>query len=151
MLLTVKSHPFDGDDLRELIELDDRDHFFITGVSFWPQKEKLDEEFARAGTSPVEFGLFKPDLLEITRDEEGFVTWKVIDAKASKDIKVNCLETGPRDLIFKRSPLDSSSRPSLFLYPLSWTSVVPPLFPAFAIGCDMVASRWQFRKFRSLV
>jgi len=89
MLLTVISRPLDGDDLRELIELDDRDHFFIAGLSFWPPKDKLNAEFARAGTSPVEFGLFKPDLLEICK-EEGTVTWKVIDAKASKDVKVKC-------------------------------------------------------------
>jgi hypothetical protein len=91
MLLTVMAPPLDGDDLRDLIMLDERDHFYIAGLSFWPPKDKLAAEFARAGTTPVEFSLFKPDLLEIIREEDGFITWRVIDAKASKGIKVKCL------------------------------------------------------------
>jgi hypothetical protein len=87
LLLTVPSHPITADVLREHIDADDRSHFYIAGLSFWPPRDALASEFSRAGTTPVEFGLFKPDLLEITRFD-GYVGWKVIDAKASKGVKV---------------------------------------------------------------
>jgi hypothetical protein len=88
LLLTVLSSPLDADDLLGMIEMDDRDHFYIAGLSFWAPKDKLDAEYFRAGTKPVKFGLFKPDLLEITRSTDGYITWKVVDAKASKFVKV---------------------------------------------------------------
>jgi hypothetical protein len=91
LLLTVLSRPLTADDLREIIDIDERSHFYIAGLTFWPPREALAAEFLRAGTNPVEFGLFKPDLLEITRSDDGSVNWKIIDAKASKEVKVNAL------------------------------------------------------------
>ena len=91
LLLTVHSTSYNADDLRATIEFDDRDHFYIAGLSFWPPKDALDERFALAGKNPVTFGLFKPDLLEIQRTTDGSVIWRVIDAKASNAVKVRSL------------------------------------------------------------
>jgi hypothetical protein len=89
LLLTSPSRPLTADDLHEIIGADKRSHFYIAGLSFQPPRDALASEFSRVGTTPVEFGLFKPDLLEITRsDDGGYVNWKVIDAKASKGVKV---------------------------------------------------------------
>jgi hypothetical protein len=88
LLLTVRSSVLDADDFKAIIEFDDRDHFYVTGLSFWPPQAAFDQEFLRAGALPVSFGLFKPDLIEITRMPAGTVTWRVIDAKASKGVKV---------------------------------------------------------------
>ena len=71
----------------ENILADDREHFFIAGLRFWPPQERLSERFRVLGTQPVTFGLSKPDLVEIVRKGEK-VVWKVIDAKASKAVKV---------------------------------------------------------------
>lgn len=94
LLLTVLSRPLEADEIREIIQFDERDHFFIAGLSFWPPKEALAAEFVKAGTQPVHFGLAKPDLIEITRDQDGFITWKVVDAKASQMVKVSVGFTG---------------------------------------------------------
>lgn len=91
LLLTVLSSSLEPDEIHEIIQFDERDHFFVAGLSFWPPKEALAAEFAKAGTQPVHFGLAKPDLVEITRDQDGFITWKVIDAKASQAVKVGAL------------------------------------------------------------
>lgn len=88
-LLQVPSTPLQAEYLRENIEFDDRDHFFIAGLTFWPPQDAFASEFAKEGNDPVTFSLAKPDLLEITRSKDGNgVTWKVIDAKASKAVKV---------------------------------------------------------------
>ncbi|KAF7288721.1 AAA-12 domain-containing protein [Mycena chlorophos] len=87
LLLTVPPRPIDGATLSVNIELDDREHFFISGVEFWPPAE-LFERFARAGSMPVNFGLAKPDLLEITRTPST-ILWRVIDAKASQAVKTS--------------------------------------------------------------
>ncbi|KAJ7496852.1 hypothetical protein FB451DRAFT_1209000 [Mycena latifolia] len=87
LLLTVPPAPVDADILSANIEADDRDHFFIAGVAFWPPPE-LKQRFLDAGADPVNFGLAKPDLLEITRTTQG-ITWKVVDAKASKAVKTS--------------------------------------------------------------
>jgi hypothetical protein len=86
LLLTVPPTPVDAGILSANIEADDRDHFFVAGVTFWPPPE-MRQRFFDAGTVPVNFGLAKPDLLEITRTPHG-ITWKVVDAKASKAVKV---------------------------------------------------------------
>jgi hypothetical protein len=88
LLLTVISTALTGRELQDVIEFDDREHFYITGLSFWPPKGAMNEEYVREGEKPVNFGLFKPDLIEVKRTQEGTVLWRVIDAKASKDVKV---------------------------------------------------------------
>ncbi|KAJ7188762.1 hypothetical protein C8R46DRAFT_1055706 [Mycena filopes] len=88
LLLTIPPTPVDGDVLSANIEADERDHFFVAGVAFWPPSE-LRNRFLEANADPVNFGLAKPDLLEITRSPSGVVTWKVIDAKASKAVKTS--------------------------------------------------------------
>ncbi|THV06207.1 hypothetical protein K435DRAFT_645616 [Dendrothele bispora CBS 962.96] len=88
LLLTVPSVALRGEDLVENILNDDRDRFFISGISFAPPQDDLDRLYIEAGREPVKFGVAKPDLLEIRRVENGFV-WKVIDAKASKSAKTS--------------------------------------------------------------
>ncbi|KAJ6589935.1 hypothetical protein DFH09DRAFT_219264 [Mycena vulgaris] len=87
LLLTVPPAPVDAGILSANIEADDRDHFFVAGVAFWPPPE-LRQRFLDTGNDPVDFGLAKPDLLEITRTQRG-ITWKVVDAKASKAVKTS--------------------------------------------------------------
>jgi hypothetical protein len=88
LLLTVRSSALEADEIVEILQFDERDHFFVAGLSFWPPRGALATEFLKAGAQPVAFGLAKPDLVEITRDRDGTITWKVIDAKASQAIKV---------------------------------------------------------------
>lgn len=88
LLLKVPSIPLEANSLLENIQADDRNHFFITGLSFWPPKAELTEMFTRAETEPFNFSLARPDLLEIKRTEDGVITWRVLDAKASKHVKV---------------------------------------------------------------
>jgi hypothetical protein len=88
LLLRVRSTPMHGCDIWETVDLDERPHFFVTGLKFSPN-DALREKFSKAGMGPVEFGLAKPDLLEINRSDEGSFTWRVIDAKASNAVKVN--------------------------------------------------------------
>ncbi|KAF5393462.1 hypothetical protein D9757_000477 [Collybiopsis confluens] len=88
LLLTVPAIPLRGRDLVENILADDRDRFFIAGISFFPPQERFDELYAKAGLDPVKFGLAKPDLVEITRLPEG-IMWKVVDAKASRAVKTS--------------------------------------------------------------
>lgn len=88
LLLRVGSGPLDGGEILEVIQFDERDHFFVTGLSFWPPKKALATKFSAAGTQPIYFGLAKPDLIEVTRNNDGSITWKVIDAKASTHMKV---------------------------------------------------------------
>jgi hypothetical protein len=77
-----------GQDLRAILELEERDHFFIYGLKF--QSPDFLEEFERHGngSNPVNFGIAKPDLVEFTVMEGGRIMWSVIDAKASKKAKV---------------------------------------------------------------
>jgi hypothetical protein len=91
LLLKVPSMPLEGRSLLENILADDRDHFFITGLVFWPPQAKIAEKFEAEGTQPLAFGLAKPDLLEIRRTEDG-IMWRVIDAKASRYVKVTLCE-----------------------------------------------------------
>ncbi|KAH7875454.1 uncharacterized protein C8R40DRAFT_1160716 [Lentinula edodes] len=88
LLLTVPSYPLKGEDFVENILADERNHFFVAGISFVPPQEHFDEIYRKAGLEPVKFGLAKPDLVEITRLEDG-VMWKVIDAKASRAVKTS--------------------------------------------------------------
>ena len=88
LLLKVPSMPLEASSLLENIQADDRTHFFITGLNFWPPQAQLAEMFIRAQTKPFDFGLAKPDLLEIKRTNDGIIKWRVLDAKASKHVKV---------------------------------------------------------------
>ncbi|KAJ4483538.1 hypothetical protein J3R30DRAFT_3731697 [Lentinula aciculospora] len=88
LLLTVPSYPMNVEDLVENILADERNHFFVAGISFMPPQEHFDEMYRKAGLEPVKFGLAKPDLVEITHLEDG-VMWKVIDAKASRAVKTS--------------------------------------------------------------
>ena len=88
LLLTVHSGALGADDIFEIIQFDDRDHFFVAGLTFRPPKDALAAEFLKAGTDPVAFGLAKPDLVEIRRSQDGTIIWTIIDAKASQSMKV---------------------------------------------------------------
>ncbi|RDB25120.1 hypothetical protein Hypma_007621 [Hypsizygus marmoreus] len=88
LLLRVPSAPVDPDCLLENIQADNRNHFFIAGLTFRPPHDALKARFVEAGTEPIIFGLAKPDLLEIIRIEAG-VRWRVIDAKASAGVKTS--------------------------------------------------------------
>ena len=88
MLLKVPSIPIEGNRLLQNILADDRSHFFIAGLTFWPPQNELNERFIKMKTEPLVFGLAKPDLLEITKVGQR-IQWRVIDAKASKYIKVS--------------------------------------------------------------
>ena len=89
LLLTVESGVLDVLALQTLIEYDERDHFFITGVAFWPPNDAFAERYDREGNVPVKFGLAKPDLLEVRKTQDGTVLWRIIDAKSSKEMKVS--------------------------------------------------------------
>jgi hypothetical protein len=88
LLLQVPSLHLDPDTLLENIFADDRSHFFITGLTFCPPQAQLNERFRQEGTTPLNFGLAKPDLLEIMRTDTG-IMWRVLDVKASKHVKVS--------------------------------------------------------------
>ncbi|KJA28890.1 hypothetical protein HYPSUDRAFT_1082968 [Hypholoma sublateritium FD-334 SS-4] len=88
LLLQVPAIPLAASILLENILADDRTHFFITGLSFWPPQSKLNERFVQAGAEPLTFGLAKPDLVEIKRTNN-IIQWRVIDAKASKNVKTS--------------------------------------------------------------
>ncbi|PPQ63036.1 hypothetical protein CVT24_005982 [Panaeolus cyanescens] len=88
LLLRVPAIPLEPSHLLENIQLDDRQHFFISGLSFKPPQEQLNSIYEEMGENPVDFGLAKPDLLEITKTASG-IQWRVIDAKASKYVKTS--------------------------------------------------------------
>ncbi|KAK7057619.1 AAA-12 domain-containing protein [Favolaschia claudopus] len=88
LLLTIPRVVVSGDVLSANIDADDRDHFFIAGVEFWPPQD-LEQLFVEAGAPPIQFTIAKPDLVEITRAPSGVITWKVVDAKSSKMVKTS--------------------------------------------------------------
>lgn len=92
LLLKVPPIPLEGNNLLENIFADDRNYFFIAGLTFWPPEAQLSEKFKESVNPPLHFGLAKLDLLEIRRTDDG-IQWRVIDAKASRHVKV-------RDFIF---------------------------------------------------
>lgn len=91
LLLTVPGIHIQADVLLENILADERNYFFITGITFPAPQHGFRQRFAAAGVEPVNFGVAKPDLLEVRRGEAGIV-WKVVDAKASKTVKVWALQ-----------------------------------------------------------
>lgn len=97
LLLKVPSIPLEASTLLENILADDRKHFYIAGLTFWPPKHALEHKFRQVGSDPLTFGLSKPDLLEIIRTDVG-IQWRVIDAKASKNVKVRVFLISQRTL-----------------------------------------------------
>jgi len=76
--------------LRSQIEKDPRDHFYIIGASF-KDENLFREQYRALGVSPILFGTFKPDFIEIWKRVEGdriVFEWHVIDAKSTKSVKV---------------------------------------------------------------
>lgn len=90
LLMRVASGVLDGDDVQSLIELalDERDHFFIAGLTLQPPMDALRSK-SQGHALPVQFGVAKPDLIEVKMDKTGKATWQVIDAKASSDVKAS--------------------------------------------------------------
>ena len=78
----------EGQDLQEVIELDERDHFFVSGLALKPPNVVFEAMFRSKGHNPVRFGIAKPDLVEVRRERNGSIRWQVIDAKSSSDVKV---------------------------------------------------------------
>jgi hypothetical protein len=88
LLLTILSPVTDGLALRTTIECDERTHFFIAGLAFWPPNDAFAQTYDYHGLDAVRFGLAKPDLVEIQRRANGVILWRIIDAKSSKAMKV---------------------------------------------------------------
>ncbi|KAJ7594888.1 hypothetical protein C8J56DRAFT_927866 [Mycena floridula] len=89
LLLTIPSKPIVSSELVQNLINDERDHFFLAGLTFFPPVNELVKHFAAAGRRPVKFGIAKPDLVEITRNSDGRLEWKVIDAKSSNSVKTS--------------------------------------------------------------
>lgn len=68
--------------------MDDRDHFFVAGLTFWPPANAFQAKFLENGHDPVHFSIAKPDLVEIRRDSKGMTLWQVVDAKSCLKVKV---------------------------------------------------------------
>lgn len=90
LLLRVFGGFLDGSGIQEVIEVDERSHFFVAGLSFLPPVEAFKQRFNQHGREPVQFGVAKPDLLEIKK-EGNTILWRVIDAKSSGYVKVRFL------------------------------------------------------------
>lgn len=88
LLLRVTGSVLEGQDIQEIIELEEREHFFISGLAFRPPNADFESSFQVNGQLPIRFSTVKPDLVEIRREESGFVRWQVIDAKSSSNVKV---------------------------------------------------------------
>ena len=88
LLLKVPPIPFSAESLLENIFADERNHFFIAGLAFLPPRQELEKRFADAHVTPVNFGLAKPDLLEVTKEADR-IQWRVVDIKASQHVKVS--------------------------------------------------------------
>ena len=91
LLLRVYGGFLDGDGIREVISVDERDHFFVAGLSFVPPADTFERKFRERGHKPVRFGVAKPDLVEIKRVGND-VLWQVVDAKSSGNVKVRWLK-----------------------------------------------------------
>lgn len=87
LLLEVPAVPMEPSYFIENLLMDDRPYFFVSGLVFKPPTKELNAKYKEYGQAPVNFGLGKPDLLEITRTPTG-VKWRIVDAKASAHVKV---------------------------------------------------------------
>lgn len=73
------------------IERDHRDHFYIINSSF-KDGNLFAKEFEARRVTPVAFGRFKPDFIEVwkrVKNEKKVIEYHIIDAKASKSIQVS--------------------------------------------------------------
>ena len=91
LLVQVMSDTLTATDLQNVIELDKRDHFFISGLCFYPPVDSFKLEYERRGTQMPQFSIAKPDLLEIRRSKDGLYCWQILDAKASMNVKVSTI------------------------------------------------------------
>ncbi|PPQ97622.1 hypothetical protein CVT26_002553 [Gymnopilus dilepis] len=130
LLLRVPPRPIKSDGLLENILADERTHFFITGLSFWPPQHNMDQRFSQEGSEPLVFGLAKPDLLEILKTKEG-ILWRVIDAKASKrfntshQVQVYFYTLCLNDLL-RNPPFQSTDTAGVWLSPSASSDMVTP-------------------------
>jgi hypothetical protein len=90
LLLRLGPVVYTAADLGEMLDLDERGHFFVTGISIQPPNQAftLTYQHYDPNIKPVTFGIAKPDLVEILRKEDGTCQWRVIDAKSSMQMKV---------------------------------------------------------------
>ncbi|KAF7321769.1 AAA-12 domain-containing protein [Mycena kentingensis (nom. inval.)] len=125
LLLTIPPRPIDSATLSANLEADERHRFFVSGLEFWPPKE-IEERFRAVGSEVVAFGLAKPDLLEITRSE-GKILWRVVDAKASKTVKVIFSFSVEAGIL--RYRVQTSHHVQIYFYQLCLSYLLPqPLF-----------------------
>ncbi len=125
LLLKIPQIPVEGDTLLENIFADDRNHFFITGLTFWPPETQLAEKFKESLSPPLHFGLAKPDLLEIRRTNDG-IQWRVIDAKASQHVKVRDPALSLSERMTFSSPLQASHHTQIYFYTLCLNFILRP-------------------------
>jgi hypothetical protein len=110
----------------------------VAGVTFWPPQEAFDAIFRQHSSPNIKFGLAKPDLIELWRDGNGKITWRVIDAKASKEAKVSKLQ---RNFAFADCPTaDLSLYSDILLYSVPGASAQTSWLFAGFIHRDLVTS-----------
>ena len=88
LLLRVTGSILEVQDIQEIIELEDRERFFISGLAFRPPNAIFESRFRENGNTPVHFSIAKPDLVEVRKEKSGIIRWQVIDAKSSSNVKV---------------------------------------------------------------
>jgi hypothetical protein len=125
LLLTLGSVIYTPRDIEFMLDLDDRDHFFVTGIAFEPPNATFAHTYNHIvpGLEPVKFGIAKPDLIEILR-EDGVCKWRVIDAKSSTSMKVRPSLSSVTSTNQQTYILGITSSSSIFLL-----YVPPPFFP----------------------
>ncbi|KAJ3049779.1 hypothetical protein HK097_009221 [Rhizophlyctis rosea] len=78
-------------DLARLILSETRKHYFLVDVAL--SAPDFQDSFASHGSNPISFGVFKPDFIEIhvaqTAENHRTIDWRVIDAKASRKVKIS--------------------------------------------------------------
>ncbi|EJD07958.1 uncharacterized protein FOMMEDRAFT_73019 [Fomitiporia mediterranea MF3/22] len=89
LLLRVLGGSLTGEEIQEVVEIDERDHFFVAGLSFVPPASAFEKKFRAKGRNPVQFGVAKPDLVEIKKEKDGTILWQVVDAKSSAEVKTS--------------------------------------------------------------
>ena len=57
LLLTNSGPPLSGLEIASIIELDNRPHVFVAGITFWPPPDRLAEEYAKHGVKPEHVSL----------------------------------------------------------------------------------------------
>lgn len=124
LLHRMDKNEVNGKEIQEIIASDKREHFFISGLSFAPPAEAFEEEFLWQAARPVHFGLSKPDLVEIQRMDNGTVKWQVIDAKASRDVKVSYLRF-PSTIFMISKVLQTSHHVQIYFYHLCLQNFLP--------------------------